>query len=136
MSEVRSTDPASRLLQRDPVHVWPDTTLRAIAELLCEEEIGVVMVNEHGRTVGVVSERDLVRAMAEGCDPDVDRAEDVMTFEIQVAESSTPVLDLASRMLDGEVRHLPVVEDGLAVGIVSMRDVFAVLAADRPTANA
>jgi CBS domain-containing protein len=130
MSVVHTNDPAEKLAHRQPVHVWPDTPLRSVAELLAREEIGAVLVYGDNGMVGVVSERDIVRAVAEGSDLDVDRAADAMTYDVARAAPDTSVRELAALMLEGEIRHLPVVEDDQTIGIVSMRDVLAVLAAD------
>jgi len=75
-----------------------------------------------------VSERDVVRAISEGEDLDGARVSDVMTEDVLVASPDDKVLDVAYRMLDNEIRHVPVVEDGVVIGIVSGRDALRVFA--------
>jgi CBS domain-containing protein len=123
------------LVNRPPVVVHPESTLRAVAETLNEESIGAVVVRGErppgapgSRPEGVVSERDIVRALAEGLDPDTTRAEDVMTVDLASASPSDPVLTVVTRMLDNEIRHLPLVQDGVVTGMVSERDVCRALA--------
>lgn len=117
------------LLKRPPVLVHPDATLRAVAETLAEESIGAVVVRgtrppgaPGSRAEGVVSERDVAQALADGLDPDTTRAEDVMTMNLACAAPDESVLTVATRMLDNEIRHMPVTENGVLIGVVSERD--------------
>jgi CBS domain-containing protein len=112
-----------------PIEVWPDTTLRAVAALFEENSIGAALVRgTDGAVVGVISERDLVRAVANDADVDSDRAEDHMTFEVEFATADQTVEDLARTMLDDGIRHLPVEDDDVKViGVLSIRDVLAAL---------
>jgi CBS domain-containing protein len=130
MSDVCVDGPAEKLVRRSAVYVWPDTTLREVAEILERESIGLVLVRREGGYAGVVSERDVVRAVAEGLDPDVDRAEDVMTYEIAYAEAGDSIDHLANMMLAGDMRHVAVHGPDGHVGVVSVRDVLPVLLAD------
>jgi CBS domain-containing protein len=81
------------------------------------------------RPQGIVSERDIVGAVAEGRDLDLVRAEDVMTMTLASAGPDDALLDVARRMVENEVRHLPLVADGVVLGIVSERDVLGALSA-------
>jgi CBS domain-containing protein len=132
---VRSDDEAVRgLIRRPAVDVAPDATLRMVAETLRDESIGVVLVHApHG--TGLVSERDVVQAIAEGADPDRKRAEDVMTIDLALADPDEPVISVARRMLANEIRHLPVTDDGAIVGVISARDALEALVAheDEPS---
>ena len=119
------------LVARPPVEVAPDATLRSVAETLTEELIGIVVVRgtrpagaRADRAEGVVSERDIIRALAEGLDPDEARAEDVMTMELESASPTSSVESVAAQMLDNEVRHVPLIEGGVVVGVVSERDLL------------
>jgi CBS domain-containing protein len=77
----------------------------------------------------VVSERDVVDALAEGADPDEVWAGDVMVDDLVIAEPDEPILDVAERMGDEGVRHVAVVERGTIIGVVSARDLLPVLSA-------
>ena len=119
------------LVTRPPVEVAPDATLRSVAETLTEELIGAVVVRgtrpvgaRGDRAEGLVSERDIIRALAEGLDPDESRAEDVMTMDLESALPAASVDSVAAQMLDNEVRHVPLIEGGVVVGVVSERDVL------------
>ncbi|HZP29832.1 MAG TPA: CBS domain-containing protein, partial [Acidimicrobiia bacterium] len=116
---------------RPAVQVHADDTLRRVAVTLTEESIGAVVVrNPHPGLAwcGIVSERDVVEAVAGGLHPDRTRAADVMTADVAFAEVDEPLLAATQRMLANEIRHLPVVEDGVVVGVISARDSLQALA--------
>jgi CBS domain-containing protein len=103
-------------------------TLRDVAARLTDDVIGAVLVGRADQVVGVVSERDLTRAMSEGADVEDARARDVMTDQVVMVPATTTAAEAARRMLDDEIRHLAVTdEDGHVVGMVSMREVLAAL---------
>ena len=115
----------AELMQPAPTSVPGSTTVRAAAEVLSLGEIGSVVVRHHGAMSGLVTERDIVRALAEGEDPDDLRVEDIMTLDLETIAPTTSVAEAADLMIEGGIRHLPVVEDGVVVGVVSIRDVLA-----------
>jgi predicted transcriptional regulator len=119
------TEPVTRLIRRGPVTVRPSTTLREVCETLLREEVGVALVVSGEETIGLVSERDVASAVAQGADVDVDRVEDVMVFDVVAIRPDEPVMEAARRMLDGQIRHLLVGDRHRATGVISMRDVLA-----------
>ena len=125
--------PVGTLTSRPAVFVAPDETLRSISVTLAHELIGAVVVRGPHGVAGIVSERDIVRALSEGADPDSERALDVMTEDVLTVRASATVLDVARAMLDNEIRHVVVVDEHERVHIVSARDVLAhVLGAELP----
>ena len=130
---VRPVTPASQVRS---VMVWPVTTveggatLTEVAEALAADEIGALCVTEDGRLAGIVSERDVVTHLAVGADPGHLSAADVMSNDLVTVAPDDLVLVDARRMVDAQVRHLPVLDDGLIAGIVSMRDLLTVLVGD------
>jgi signal-transduction protein with cAMP-binding, CBS, and nucleotidyltransferase domain len=124
--DVRPEDAIRTLVHRPAVQVHMEDSLRAVAETLTEESIGVVVV-KGAHPPCVISERDLVGALAAGLDPDQSPGTEVMTDDVACATPDETVLDVGLRMLDDEIRHLPIVEDDVVVGVVSARDVLAAL---------
>lgn len=123
---VTALDPVLRIVARTPVHVLLDTTLRNVAQTLAEESIGVVLVWGPEGPAGIVSERDVTAALAEGADPGRERAQDRMTTDLAFIAATDTIAAAANRMLANEIRHLVVTAGSTTIGIVSMRDVLAV----------
>lgn len=116
------------LVERPAVYALPDMTLRRCAELLIEEGIGAALVRGPHHAEGLVSERDIVRALAEGASPDSTHVFDVMAEELVTVKPSDDLLDATLVMLEAEVRHLPVVEDDVHYGMISARDALRAFA--------
>lgn len=128
----------------DPVRtvmMWPVATVESlasltqVAEALAADEIGALCVVEHEALAGIVSERDVVTHIANGADPANLTAGEVMSSDLITVDPDDSVLSVARMMRDSQVRHLPVVENSMIAGIVSIRDLFDVLldsAADEP----
>lgn len=132
--------PAVRdLVHRPVVLVNVEDNLRKLATTLTEESIGAAVVRgprpggARGSTPrGIVSERDVIAALADGADPGTTTAEQIMTADIAFAEPAEALADVVERMLDNEIRHLPVIDDGVVVGMISIRDVLQVLTGATP----
>ena len=119
------SDTVERLINGPAVEVHTDDTLTRIAELMVEDSIGLVVVRGEQPLVGVVSERDIVRAVAEGADLESDRAGDVMALETVSVPSDATIAEAARMMIEGGMRHLPVLKGDRVVGVVSIRDLLS-----------
>ncbi len=109
------------------VTVRPDTSVATAVHRLMLERIGALIVSDDGsRVLGIVSERDIVRVVAErGAEalaPDL-TLEEIMTRHVLTCGLEDTVKDLMTTMTQRRIRHLPVVESGKLVGIVSIGDV-------------
>ncbi|WP_434616120.1 CBS domain-containing protein [Azospirillum sp. B2RO_4] len=106
----------------------PDATVRDAATLMAEKRIAAVLVTE-GRTLkGIVTERDMTaRVVAAGLDPDTTRLSAVMTADPDTLEPSATALAALDLMERHHYRHLPIAVGGEVVGMVSIRDLFAVV---------
>lgn len=107
------------------ITITPDTEVSDAAKVLAERRIGGLVVSADGTTAdGILSERDIVRSLAmRGASCMNDKVRDLMTANpvcCSKQDSSDMVL---SRMTDGRFRHMPVIEDGVLVGIVTIGDV-------------
>lgn len=108
---------------QQPVTAPADTTVREAARLMKDHNIGALMVVEDDRLVGVFTERDaLFRVLAGGLPAAETRLADVMTRNPQTISPQNGFTVALQMMHDGGYRHLPVVEDGRVIGVVSVRD--------------
>ena len=104
--------------------IRPNATVADAVDMLNRERIGALVVSEDGESVdGVLSERDIVIALAEGREDLLSRAvEEVMTLNVITCDPSDTVGELMAEMTNRRIRHLPVVKDGRLRGIVSIGD--------------
>jgi CBS domain-containing protein len=116
------------LVTRPAVYVHPNDTLRDVAQVLADEAIGAALIRGPHGMIGLVSERDVVRAVAEGASVGRTPVSEIMTTDLVTAAPADELRDVVHRMFEAEVRHIPVVENGVAVGLVSVRDALRVLA--------
>ena len=104
--------------------IAPDASLKTAAEQLTSKGVGALVVCESDRVVGVFSERDLVRAVAEGGEGALDQpVASQMSGQVVFAQPAEGVEILMSRMTEHRIRHLPVMRDGRLCGVVSIGDV-------------
>ncbi len=110
---------------RDVVAVAPSLSVEDLARLLHKRRIGAVLVQDGGgELLGIISERDLVRALAEhGADALALTAGQLMTKEVMTASPTSTVEEVMEKMTNSRVRHLPVLEEGRVAGLVSIGDV-------------
>ena len=103
-----------------------EITVTDAARLMKKKSVGAVMVvKDNGRLAGIFTERDAVfRVLAEGRDPKTTRLSDVMTPQPQTITPEKPFGHALLMMYESGFRHVPVVEDGKPVGMVSARDVL------------
>ncbi len=105
------------------VTVSRETPVRQIVELLYTHRIGAVLVMDESGIAGLVSERDICRCMhTHGQGVHDARADDIMSAPVVTASARTSVCDAMAVMTDRRFRHLPVVEDGVLLGLVSIGD--------------
>jgi CBS domain-containing protein len=103
----------------------PSATLREAARLLRSADIGALVVRDHHGLVGLFAERDLVRALADGRDPDQATVGTAMSVPAVTARPEDRVLEVALLMLDRWIRHVPLVDaDGHEWGMLSLRDLL------------
>ena len=109
----------------DIAAIGPDTPVSEAVTTLKEANVGALVVTDKGnRLVGILSERDIVRSLADdGAGLMNKTAKDLMTSNVVTCKPDDRVDALMRQMTDGRFRHLPVVDDGKLVGIVSIGDV-------------
>jgi|ERR671934_456373 CBS domain-containing protein len=102
-----------------------DERLAVAATRMQDEQVGSLVVLAYGRFAGILTERDLVRALADAADPQVETVADYMTAGPAAIAPDADVHEVAATMFELECRHLPVVDaDGAVLGMVSIRDLL------------
>jgi CBS domain-containing protein len=120
--------PVREVMTHIPVEVGLSDGLDAVAELMAENDVGALPVVVAGELRGIVTERDVVRAVADGVDLADERVSDRMTLQVEQVGPDVSVERATAAMLDGGIRHLPVVDGERLVGMVSIRDLLATYA--------
>ena len=130
MGEILS-HPINEMITRPAVTIDEGASLRGTAHQLWVNSVGAAVVVRDDRPVGIVSERDIVTALAAGHDPDTFTVGEAMTPQILVAKPYDRVLTAVIDMIDREIRHLPVFDDAeRCVGVVSMRELLRPMLVD------
>ena len=121
--------PVTAYLSDEVVIVEASATLRTVASTLTQQTVGLVVVGTAERVAGVISERDLVRAAAEGADLDGTTAGEWASDRLVWVDVEATVGDAAAQMVEGYLRHVLVGDGDRLVGVVSIRDVVAAFTA-------
>ena len=129
MKNSRSTDElcAGDVMSRHFLSAAPEDTLGELAERLAEADAGSALVVEYGRLTGILTSRDVVRAVAGRVHPSDARIRDWMSAAPVTAAAELPADEAARLMLDGGFHHLPVTEEDRPVGVVGLRAVAGAL---------
>jgi CBS domain-containing protein len=116
----------SDVMRSDPIEVAPEDTLGEVAERMSAVNVGAVVVKDYGRLIGILTERDMLKAMAARVHTSDARVREWMTEDPLTATAEMDVEDAAQVMLQHNFRHLPILdESGAVVGLVSLRRVVA-----------
>lgn len=120
----------SDILANKGPKVWSirqDVTVVEAAILMKEQNIGGLLVTDHGHTIGIFTERDLMkRVVAERRDPTSTRVQEVMSEDVACCKPDTLIDEARAIMRDRRIRHLPVIDDqGQLIGLVSIGDLNA-----------
>jgi len=115
--------PPRRLLS-----VEPQTSLAEVAKLMRQEDADSTVVMSGARLLGIITERDMVRAVADGLNPQQATADVIMSADPATATGEEEVAVVAVKMMRLGIRHLPVVDQqGKPVGLISARDLVSLL---------
>jgi CBS domain-containing protein len=125
----------SDIVKKKGNHVWsvtPSTTVFDTLKLMAEREIGAVVVLDQGKLVGIFSERDYARqVILKGRTSKDTPVREVMSPRVMFVRSENTVEDCMALMTDKRVRHLPVLQDGALLGMVSIGDVVKDMIAEK-----
>ena len=113
------------VMRTDYISVEPQDTLGEVAERMVAGKSGSAIVKDFGRMVGILTERDMLKAMAGRVHTSEARVREWMTADPITASPETTTAEAAQTMLENGFRHLPVMERGGVVGVVSLRRVVS-----------
>ena len=114
----------SRLIGDEVVRAPVDATVREVSQILLTGGMGAVLLGDDERPLALVSERDVVAAIAAGHDPADTPAMDVASTELVWCDVEASVDEVATEMMEHYIRHVLVEDDGALVGVVSARDLL------------
>jgi CBS domain-containing protein len=114
----------AELMSRDVIDVAPEDTLGEAAERMTAGGVGSAVVLDHGRLIGILTERDILEAVADRVHSSEARVRQWMTVDPVTAVESTTAHEALETMMEHGFRHLPVVDGERTLGIVSIRDVM------------
>jgi CBS domain-containing protein len=120
--------PVSQLLRSRAGTLWhvrPDDSVFTALQLLAQHEVGALVLMDGGRLVGIVSERDYTRKIAlQGRNSRDTPVVEIMTSQVLTVGPATPTRDCMALMSEKKIRHLPVVDGGTVLGMISIRDIM------------
>jgi CBS domain-containing protein len=116
-------------MSRDLLTVAPVERLREVAQRMVERDVGAALVTEGTRLLGILTERDVLRAVAKGIGEET-TVSDWMTRDPETMAPDEPTLHAAVLMIHGGFRHLPLVDGDEVVGMLSIRDLMRIVLDD------
>ena len=120
--------PVSELFKNRPTTLWslgPDDSVFEAIKVLAEKGVGALMVMEKGKLVGILSERDYTRKIALlGKNSRETKVREIMTANVLVVTPQTRTRECMAIMSEKNIRHLPVVDGSIVVGMLSIRDLM------------
>lgn len=117
--------------QREVYSVLPDQSVLSVAQYMRFKDIGAVLVMRDNELLGIVTERDMLKKVLDrGFDPRDVSVEKIMSRHLTTVSPNESLLDCLNKLRRAHCRHLPVVEDGDVIGMVSVRDILGVDEAD------
>lgn len=125
----------AELLKAKParvVRVTPEESVLEAIKVLAKENVGAVLVMTGERLAGILSERDYTRkVILHGRSSETTRVEEIMTPNVVCVNPRTKTRDCMALMTEKNIRHLPVVDEGRVIGMVSIRDIVSDIIADQ-----
>ncbi|MBS3131051.1 CBS domain-containing protein [Candidatus Woesearchaeota archaeon] len=110
-----------------PVSVTSGTTLLGCAAVMDEKHVGAVVVKDDGKSIGIITEQDIVRkVVAKGINPLTEKVKDYMEKNLITIAPDKDIYDALVLMRDNNIRHLPVVQNGEMIGLLTIKDILKI----------
>jgi CBS domain-containing protein len=113
------------------VVVGPEHTVRSAADMMARHHVGSAVVTDAEQLAGILTERDVLKLVARGTDPDAAKVAEVMTRDVVTVGPDWDLVEAAEEMARRRIRHLVVYEGGQLLGVLSVRDVLPHLLPER-----
>jgi CBS domain-containing protein len=113
------------------VVVGPEHTVRSAARMMARHRVGSAVVTDAEQLAGILTERDVLKLVAQGSDPDAAKVAEVMTRDVVTVGPDWDLVEAAEEMARRGIRHLVVFEGGQLLGVLSVRDVLPHLLPER-----
>jgi CBS domain-containing protein len=114
------------VMNRNVVVVRPDISLREASKVMCEKHIGSLIIVENDNIVGILTQTDILKAVAEERDLDATVVEDVMNKNVFTIDYEKTIEDAVNIMMEKRIKRLPVTKEGKLVGIITASDIITV----------
>ena len=117
----------AEFMNKDLVQVTPDTPVKRCAEVMAAEKVSSALVTEKKKILGIVTEKDLARKIvAKGLNADKVLAKDIMTTDLVTVSPNTSLYDAMLLIEKRKIKHLPVVDHGSVVGIITAMEILRI----------
>ena len=113
-------------MTKKPVSVTQDDTIRNCTQLMLDRHVGSLLVKEGEKLLGFLTERDLVRMISMGVDPNTTRVKQIMTKKIVAISPEKDIYDAIVLMNKENVRRLPVIINNKIIGLITVRDILTI----------
>lgn len=114
-------------MTKDLVQVSQETTVKQCAEVMVAERVSSAVVLENNAVTGIITEKDLAKkVVAKGLDANKLLVKDVMSVDLVTVEPETSLYDAMLKLTKNKIKHLPVVRDNVALGIITAMDILRV----------
>jgi CBS domain-containing protein len=124
-------------MSRVLLNVGPEHTIRQTAQLMSARRVGSALVHDpEGAGIGIITERDILYAIGNGLDPDVEKTASHITWDVVYAGPNWTLEEAAGAMVRGGFRHLVVMEGDDVLGVISVRDILRVWSTSAARTNA
>ena len=110
-----------------PISVTPEATLEDCAKVMSANHVGALVVKDNHQSKGLITEQDIVRKLlAKGINPLTKKVKDFMETKLATISSNDDIYDALIKMRDLNIRHLPVVENGRMIGLLTLKDILKI----------
>ena len=110
-----------------PISAKSDSTLEQCAKVMAKNHVGALVIRDNHKSIGLITEQDIVRkAVAKGINPLTKKVKDFMEKKLKTISPNSDIYDALIVMRDSNIRHLPVVDNGTMVGLLTLKDVLKI----------